>query len=851
MKVTGSRIKRIDMEGPSPVVVVDREAMEKTGYNSVADVLRDMTVNSFGSGRETAGSTAPGTASVSLRGLGATRTLVLVDGKRVPKDSITQAADLNLVPFAAVDRIEILKDSASAIYGSDALGGVVNIITRKNFTGTEVSLKQLVSQEKGGNQTEVSVTSGYSRDKLTVTGVLYHRNNQMIYARDRDHAKLGLSRTGSPGTFRTLKPNSSGDGYEPYTLDDGKTTAPQSRLQAAPGCPENRILDILGGQVCQFNYADHMSMRPRISQTSAMINSDFKVVDGLNTFVRMGATLRNVDWVYAPTPAGPTSGLGVSGAHAKTYIPGAEDPNGLNQAFANLQDTDFVDIRYRLLELGNRISKVATRQYSTLAGTTVEVGTSWEIELSTSYSQSSREDIGVSGYARKDALKSYLKKSFNPFASKGQRGDLSKLNYRTWATSKTNFVSTEILGTGEILELNHGAINMALGVQTYREGFEVDADEASKKEEIIGSAGGELSGDRSVVSAYAEMAVPVHPRVDWNLAGRFDSYSDFGHALSPQTSLRWQVNPHVMVRSSIGGGFKAPDLDDLYQANSFGWPSFIDRTLCAQEGGKGPACAPEQWLTKSSGNKKLKAEKSVSANIGTVFQPNSKLSLGVDAWYLKLDNQVNIDYEAITVAEQKFGVPYLVKNFGIDIERDTDGTILLLTAPLQNLDELETTGIDLSAEWKTDVTTPYGLAGWLQGRWTLGVQHSHLLSRKSRGLPGLDKENKLGKHGYPPWRNILALTYAPTNKQAGTLSVRTVAGYEKENHQAGHLKSYMELDLQYAYSGDWGGVISAGLRNVLGSTPPIDNSNPDAPGISHALYDGNGRIGWVQYKHMF
>ena len=124
--------------------------------------LETLTVNSFGSLRETPDIGAPGASTVSLRGLGATRTLVLVDGKRVQKDSLLNAADLNMIPFAAVERIEILKDSASAIYGSDALGGVVNIITRKDFNGNEVSAKYLISQDSGGNQAEMSLTSGYS-----------------------------------------------------------------------------------------------------------------------------------------------------------------------------------------------------------------------------------------------------------------------------------------------------------------------------------------------------------------------------------------------------------------------------------------------------------------------------------------------------------------------------------------------------------------------------------------------------------------------------------------------------------------------------------------------------------------
>ena len=133
IQVTGSRIKHIEVQGSYPVLIIDKDEIEKTGYNSVSDILRDITVNSFGSGRESSGKAAPGTSEVNLRGLGADRTLVLLDGKRIQKDPFRNAVDLNLIPLAAIKRIDVLKDGASSIYGSEALGGVVNIITRKTF----------------------------------------------------------------------------------------------------------------------------------------------------------------------------------------------------------------------------------------------------------------------------------------------------------------------------------------------------------------------------------------------------------------------------------------------------------------------------------------------------------------------------------------------------------------------------------------------------------------------------------------------------------------------------------------------------------------------------------------------
>ena len=141
IQVTGSHIKRIDIEGPSPVQILDRSDLDRSGYNSVADVLRDTTANSFGSLREASGSNASNVAHVNLRGLGSSSTLVLLNGQRLPSNAVTGSVDLNLIPMAAVERIEVLKDGASALYGSDALGGVVNIITRKDFSGTEASIE--------------------------------------------------------------------------------------------------------------------------------------------------------------------------------------------------------------------------------------------------------------------------------------------------------------------------------------------------------------------------------------------------------------------------------------------------------------------------------------------------------------------------------------------------------------------------------------------------------------------------------------------------------------------------------------------------------------------------------------
>ena len=181
--VTGSHIKRIQVEGPSPVEILDREYLDKTGHNSVSDVLRDITASSFGGSRERSGSATADVATVNLRGLGASRTLVLMNGRRLPKDSIGAATDLNNIPFAAVERIEILKDGASALYGSDAIGGVVNIITKKNFDGFAFTTSGSFNAEDIGERFEAgsrisgSATYGVDSENLQWITVLNYRKN--------------------------------------------------------------------------------------------------------------------------------------------------------------------------------------------------------------------------------------------------------------------------------------------------------------------------------------------------------------------------------------------------------------------------------------------------------------------------------------------------------------------------------------------------------------------------------------------------------------------------------------------------------------------------------------------------
>src|SRR5690606_25116558 len=182
IEVTGSRIQRADVEGALPITVIDRMDLELSGEISVADFPRTTTFNSFGPFRPQSGSSAQSFAEVSLRGLGGGRTLILIDGRRAPTAPMTgQAQDLNAVPLAAVERIEILSDGASAIYGSDAIGGVINIITRKDFNGVELTLGVSEPEREGGETEEGSAIMGIAGDRGNLLAGVSYNNRGIIW----------------------------------------------------------------------------------------------------------------------------------------------------------------------------------------------------------------------------------------------------------------------------------------------------------------------------------------------------------------------------------------------------------------------------------------------------------------------------------------------------------------------------------------------------------------------------------------------------------------------------------------------------------------------------------------------
>ncbi|MEK6580265.1 MAG: TonB-dependent receptor, partial [Bdellovibrionota bacterium] len=623
VQVTGSHIKRLAVEGASPVQTVTKKDIEKSGYNSVSDVLRDTTANSFGSMREESGSNAAGAAHVDLRGLGATNTLVLMNGQRLPTDAVTGAVDLNLIPVAAIERVEVLKDGASATYGSDALGGVVNIITKKDFAGTEASLSRTMTDSKGGSRLDVGVVNGVNKENLNLVTVLQYRDNDAVYDRDRPWSKTVQSLTGGPGSYR----NATG------------------AWMADSNCPSDQLVTTPQGTFCSFNPADFMTALPKLSQTSLLSEAHYQLNSSVKITARAGGTRRLVNWSYAAAPGtfkipgAVADHLGQGG----TPLPGATPGQDLN-------------VRYRLTELGTRDTEVTTYGYNLFLGGDVALSSDWSLGVSLVHNSVNSTDKGLNGYALTGALNQAIESgAYNPFGASGQKGSLEGTRYTPVEDTRSLLTSSDVKASGPIAEVAGNTISLALGSTVTHQLYKDTFDEKSVNGEVFGNAGSSGGGQRATQALFTELSIPMFDsKAELQLAGRYDHYSDFGSTTNPKAAVLIRPTPQILLRGSVGTGFRAPLMQDLYASTSMGYPTFIDSVACnaeKQAGGATPSCLPQQYQVTSGGNTGLKEEKSLSYNVGAVFEPNRNFNIGADFFSAKLSNVVGISYGDATLAE--------------------------------------------------------------------------------------------------------------------------------------------------------------------------------------------------------
>ncbi|EIW89162.1 TonB-dependent receptor [Alishewanella agri BL06] len=831
IEVTGSRIKRTDLEGALPVTVIDREMIDMSGQLSVSDLLRGTTFNSTGSFRPQSGSSAQGTASINLRGLGADRTLVLVDGRRLPKSPSTGATqDLNSIPIGAVERVEILSDGASAMYGSDAMGGVVNIITRKDFNGVEfnVSMGEASVPKEGGDTESGSVVFGSSTAKTSLIGGVSWNSRDIVFERD----------------YPWVVPGSSVYGNNWINADF------TGAFSAIPGgCTEQNFISttIAGQPRCQFNFNATNANEASTRNESLFIKARHQVTDDWQVYMNASVSKSGSFGRYAPAPDwAPVSATSVNNPtnpNAWFYNPANPNAVAFNPAIGAPRD---IEVYHRYAALGNRDGYVNNEGTDFLAGAQGMLG-DVDLDFGVRRNRSKTYDIGYNYIVRSTAW-DYIERGIYDLQRPSQNPE-EVLNAMKATISRISFFNQDeayISGSFDMFELGAGMVQGVLGAEYRKEDYQDQYDSLSEAGQIGGSAGNSAGGDRTVKSAFFEALVPILDNLEMSLAGRYDKYSDYGNDFAPKVSFRFEPMDGMVLRASWGQGFRAPSLDILTQKTTFSAVSVNDAQTCAVLG----SC-PVQVDTFIRANPDLGSEQSDQYTLGWAYQPTDWLNFSIDYWNTEITNKITY-FSPATILNRLAAGDALPP--GIGITRRQNGSISEVLAGYGNEGVVNTDGFDANVRTTFDFGNLGRLNQNLQIAYTRNYDEGGRNFVKDPGFPQmratLQNVYVFGDIDVAYNLNLIGNSFrCGLGQTPGGAANRNGCVNLANAPRDGNWGTYVTHDLQLSYNLPWDGKITVGALNLFEKLPSLRPYG--GRDYNFDLYDGWGRQTYVRYSQTF
>jgi iron complex outermembrane receptor protein len=848
VEVTGSRIKRTDAEGSVPVTVIDRQQLELSGDVSVADYLRNTTFNSFGSFRPQSGSSAQSFAELSLRGLGGARTLILIDGRRAPiAPQAGQGQDLNSIPLAAVERIEILTDGASAIYGSDAIGGVVNIITRRDFSGVEMSWGMGDPAAKGGETEEGSVIFGVAGDRGNILAGASYSNRGIIFSRDSAVKAPGASSfsnnfrqaTPAPGTLYGFVPG-------------GFTANPTNGSVVPGGCSDLGFRTSGSGAStrCLYDFNLVAADEAEIRNSALFTRANYEINEDWSTYLNANISRVKSFGRYAPVPSSPWPGGAPFIPVGSPNHPAVRFPNGGYNA-----STPYF-LAHRFAALGNRDTPTDANVYYFDLGFDGRIGM-FDVNFGGRHVESKYLELGRNYVVGGLAQQAIADGSYNIYApSANPRSVLDGLI--ATINREGSFIIEELYAQSnvDLFEMGGGVAGLAFGAEYRDESYEDVYDTLQSSGQIVGSAGNSAFGGRSVAAAYMEALFPVLENLEFNLAARWDSYSDYGSDTSPKISVRYTPIENLVLRASFGQGFRAPTLDILSQQPAFSADTVTDRQTCIAFGL--PATCSTQINAYVIGNPNLTSEESDQWSAGLAWDATDWLNMSVDFWDTSIDGRIAaisspqiINCLSGASSNCPPGLSNLPINvappqpqLGLGLAREPgSGAILYAQRGFTNLGTIDADGID--ANFRTN----FDFADWGSLRNQLQISYSHEYT-----IDGGD--NIIDEPGIPKYRAVLTNEWTwgdfnfawNINYIHGTQST---AGALGDPDYPSRLPSWTTNDLQASWNSPWNGRFTLGVQNVADKGPVIDPYDPTGRGFDFALYDQYGRTPYFRYTQTF
>ena len=833
VEVTGSRIPRPDAESALPVQILTRDDILRSGSTTTAELLGIVSANVLGFNDQLSIGNAvrPGLSSANLRGIGDGSTLVLLNGRRVANYAFDGGTvDLNSIPLSAIERVEILKDGASAIYGTDAIAGVVNFILRKDFRGFEATGYGAWTEHGGADARQAIVSAGHGElttDRFNVFAALSYQKDDALHGLDRPFSRTGYIPSEGVNQLSGVSFPSNIQARPGVLVNPGFATG-----CAPPTSIPVHISGLSQVPFCGYDFPSAIDIIPPVERTGVVGRATLQVSGDSQLFAEANYAYNRFIFRNSPAAAFQTSPSSpvvypVGGPYYPTEFAAA---NGI---------TGDLNLRFRTVQLGPQTNATDTKALRVVAGAE---GTAWSWSYNTAiaYSENRQTDRFVSGYVSQQRFLPALATGLiNPFGPSGAEGDT--LLASTQVVGDTHHGRGTTLGidakaSKEIYELPGGPLAIALGGEARREKLANTYLPVWTSGDVLGIAGNQQSADgsRRVAALFVEASIPLARGFEAQIAARYDHYNDFGGTTNPKVALRWQPVRRLLLRTSWGTGFRAPTLYDLFTPSSRGvvtGASLQDPIRCPITGlpVDCPGAFNGVFQSTSGGNPRLQPEKSEQFNGGVVWEPIAGLSLNIDYWKINKSNVIGkVDASVIFGNFDRYAPTNIVRGPVDPNFPALPGPIETVLLNEENLGDLRTSGLDAAAYWRGP-STPIGTFGFgLDGTYVLswdeqldGIHFTSGLGRKGSAIAGPVprwKHHATLDWEYGPWGATLGETYqsgyvdANVDRLGAPLAVppRSVGTYDV-------------WDVQGRYSGLGNAKIALGVKNLMDRAPPFSN----------------------------
>ena len=910
VEVTGSSIKRIASEASLPVQSFNQKDIKKSGVTTVTDFIQQIpAMQGFSVAADSVGGGGGGVTTASLHDIGAAYTLVLLNGRRLAPSNSGTTIDLNSIPLAAIERVEVLTDGASALYGADAIAGVINFILKKGAAPLELNAKYSRPEEKGGASNSFSISKGFGDiddDGYSIFVSASHDEQKALKASQRSFARSGIINFNDPKTGQALQfingssrsaPANASVNYNrtdangnlvinPETskpfVDSVNLANPYALANGGKCAPSN--MDFYGNGNCYFDSPGTIEINPESKRDSLFSSGSMKLgKTGWQGFYDLAYTEAKIVSSIAPYPAdfsiSPTSPL------FSKYLAPQLTPTQLANAVSGVAT-------YRLSEMGNRVYDYGTKA-THLVGGVEGSAFGWDINTAVTYSKNKQTQKYVSGFPLADQFNAQIDAgNIDPFAypvgsmPDAMRQALLGTGFSgTYSTQTVEMKGIDGRASRDVFKLPGGTAMLGVGADYRNTSYKVrQADVAREAQILFDNPQVDSDYSRDNAGAYAELMMPVTKKLELTGSVRYDQISAVDNKLTgnkvgkTEDAATWKISGkysatrNLMFRAAAGTGFRAASMQEIAGPLE-DWGVTGGNYQCPLTAANGMAGHPlagycnnvgrQQFEAFQGGNPDLKPEKSKQWSIGTVFEPFDSLSMSFDLWNVEIRDQVTAVSEGLIFADPaKYASLFTTKHIS-----STGRDVLAIKLLPINIGKVENRGIDYDFTHKMKL---------LDGRLTSRLSGTYLL-RSRYTTPGTDDQwetslNRYGSNDKVSFRNIIkATTSYETAKFTHTLSASYRNGYTDVNQSADdcaviiagqpgacygvqlEVPSYTTFDLQSAYRPMSNVEITAGILNMFDRNPPftLRNTGSHQVGYNPSYSSALGRQFYLSGSYKF